>query len=76
MTHHSPTYLVHPPLTSRSYFLTRDLGMTLIGLKDLPYLTPLQSSVDTISLSPGYIRSSSKTEYEFYRGPCLSPIPS
>jgi hypothetical protein len=50
--------------------------MTLIELKDLPQLThSLQSSIDIISLSSGYIRSSSKTKYEFYRSPCLSPIP-
>jgi hypothetical protein len=75
MTHRLPTYLVRPLLTSRSYFPIHDLGMTLIELKELPCLTPLQSSVATISLSSGYIRSSSKTEYEFYRSPCLSPIP-
>jgi hypothetical protein len=50
--------------------------MTLIELKDLPQLThSLQSSINIISLSSGYIWSSSKTKYEFYRSPCLSPIP-
>jgi hypothetical protein len=70
-------YLFSPPTPDKPFvFLVHDLGMTLIELKDLPYLTDsLQPSSHIISLSSGYIRSSSKTTYVFYRAPCVSPVP-